>query len=403
MKKKLLILVLTAFIINIVVTGFILMTVLSIQIPNITIEIKAVDLNDQTVTIETILFIKNPNSFSMTLDNIDINIKTLEGASIGTIELPNVTIAPAKNTTLRSTVSFGFNESKLTTFQSQITGNIGVTLLGFIQKTLPLRLLLITNPTIIVESVQIPSVRFFANFSEFTSEGLLFNSTVLIENNNDFSLYFSDFKILIDHATATNEVDFSTIDRYIPPKSMVPIYINGTAGYSLFNQGELSATLLGNVSVQIAGINLSVPISSSAVLPVPDISTFVFQDEHLTISISVDAKVTLLGLNMTVGVRFYNPTRIPLTAVDLSLLMYRVDNSTLTLLITDTLKLCPIQPENETCLKSSFLLPYRDLFLNKKIGFPDWFQLSLLGELSIEGTTQLIPVTINAYVSPKIF
>ncbi len=403
MKKKVLFIVLALFIVNIIWTSLILSTISSIQVPNVTIDIKAVSLNEHTVTIEANLFINNPNSFSFVFEDIFIDLSTPEGIPIGTIALPNTTIASGENKTIFSVSSIGFNNSTLTSFHSQITGIIRVTLFGFFPKSLPLNVLFIANPTALIEAVQIPSISFDANFSEFTTEGLLFNGTIWVENQNDFSLLLSDSEISISHTEAINVADFTASDIFIPPKSIVPIFIDGTANYSIFNQGKLSAAILGNISVLVAGINMSLPISLTASVDVPDLSAFLFQDQHLIISISADVDITLKGLNATVGLSLYNPTSIPLTAVNLTLFMYRLDNSTPTILGKDTLEQCVIPPENDTYLESHFLLPYSALLPKRNSGFPEWFQLSLSADLTIADTTQQIPIIINAYVSPKLF
>lgn len=403
MDKKFILVVLIMFIANIIVTALLVSTVLTIQSPNVSIEIKAVGINEHTISFEVNMQVDNPNSFSILLEDMLINITTPNGNPIGSIMLPNMTISSGQHTTISSINTMGFNNSTLTTFHSRITGNVGVTLFGFFTKRLSINVLLITNPTALVEAVQLPSIHFDANFSEFTTEGLMFNGTLLIENQNDFSLSLSDLEIRMEHTNAHNIADFSTTEINIPPNSIVPTYINGTANYTIFNQGKLSATIQGNASLLIAGINMSLPFTSTTATTVPDLSTFLLNGEHLIISLSADIDVTLQGLNATVGFRLYNPTKIPMTAFNLTLLMYRLDNATPTLLAEDILEQCSISPVNETCLISNFLLPYTSLLPKIGTGLPEWFQLSLSGDFTIANTTQRIPVTINGYVSPRLF
>jgi len=403
MEKKIVLIILAIFLANIIGTILLISTVSSIQAPEVTIDINISKITEDTITIEAKLSIDNPNSFPIILENILINASSPEGDSIAMITLPNITVGAGQQKTITSIGSMGFNKKELSTFHSRITGDVGVTLFGFFTKILPIRVLLITNPTAFVEAVQAPSIYFDADFSDFTEEGVLFNGTVWVDNQNDFSMSLENIDIRIEHTNAINVANLSISPQHIPPKSTIPIYINGTAYYDIFNQGKLQATISGNASVIIGGINLSLPFSSIASMNVPDLSTFLLNGEHLIISLSVDFKVTAQGLNATVGFQLNNPTKIPLTAYNMTLITYRLDNEVPTILAQDTLSECPIPPENVTCLHSQFLIPYLSILPKINSGFPEWFQLSLTGDFAIANTTQRIPVTLNGYFSPNIF
>ena len=403
MDKKITLVVLAFFIINISITAVLFSTINSIQTPDITIDLKVANLTEDMITLEANLQVDNPNSFSIILEGILINTTTPEGENIGKIMLPDTTIEAGEQKTITSVSSLGFNNKELKTFHNHITGNVGITLFGFFTKTFPIHMLLITNPTLLIEAVHIPSIRFDADFSDFTDEGILFNGTIWVDNQNDFSMSLENTEIRIDHTHTTLAANFSTLGGQIPPKSTVPLYVNGTAYYSIFNQGELSATMKGNASIIVAGVTMSFPFSSNASINIPDLSTFLLNGEHLIISLSVDADITLHGLNITGGFQLYNPTNIPLTAYNLTLFLYRLDNATPTLLAKDTLDQCDIPPKNETYLTSQFLLPYRSLLPKVNTGFPERLQLSLSGDFAIANTTQRIPVTLNGCLSTEIF
>lgn len=403
MGKKIVLVILAFFLANIIVTILLISTVTSIQAPEVTIDVNISKITEDMVTIEARLCIDNPNSFPIILENMLINASSPEGDSIAMISLPNIIVDAGQQKTISSIGSMGFNKKELSTFHSRITGDVGVTLFGFLTKTLPIHVLLITNPTAFVEAVQAPSIHIDADFSDFTEEGVTFNGTVWIDNQNDFSMSLDNTEIYIEHTNAINVADLSVSPQHIPPKSTIPLYINGTAYYDIFNQGKLQATISGNASVMIGGINMSLPFSSTASMNVPDLSTFLLNGEHLIISLSVDFNVTAQGLNATVGFQLNNPTKIPLTAFNMTLRTYRLDDEVPTILAQDTLSECPIPPENVTCLYSHFIIPYLSLLPKMNSGFPEWFQLSLIGDFAIANTTQRIPVTLNGYFSPKIF
>jgi LEA14-like dessication related protein len=402
MYKKIAFILFILFIINIIVTALLFNTVNSIETPDVTIEIKIAGVTEDTITLEATFQVDNPNSFSIMLKDMIINATTPDGEIIGLIALPNMTIDAGKNATISSINTLGFNGKELTTFYSKITGNVGVTLFGFFTKTLPINVLLITNPTSLVEAVQVPGIQFDAEFSDFTADGVLFNGTIWVDNQNDFSMQLKNIDINVEHTNALQVAELTVLDTQIPPRSKVPILVNGTAYYSIFNEGTLSATISADASIILGGVDMSLPFSSKASMTVPDLSTFLLNGEHLIISLSADFDLTLHGINTTVGFRLYNPTEIPMTAYNLTLTIYRLDNETPTVLAEDTLEKCPFAPENETCLKSAFILAYSSFIPQLGTGFPDWFQLSLTGDFTIANTTQRIPVTLNGYISPKI-
>lgn len=402
MYKKIAFIIFILLIANIIITVLMFNTVNSIQTPDVIIDINIADVTKETITIEATLQIDNPNSFSIMLEDIIINETTPEGDIIGLISLPNIMVESRENATISSVNTLGFNGNELTTFHSRITGNVGVTLFGFLTKTLPINVLLITNPTALVEAIQAPDIHFDVDLSDFTDDGVLFNGTIWVDNQNDFSMLLKNVDITIEHTNALHVADLLVLDTEIPPKSEIPIYVNGTAYYTIFNEGKLSATITADASITLGGVQMSLPVTSTASMSVPDLSTFLLNGKHLIISLSVDFDLTLQGINTTVGFLLYNPTKIPFTAFNLTLRAYRLDNETPTVLAEDTLEQCQYPPENETSLKSVFMLPYSSIIPRLDTGFPDWFQLSLSGDFTIANTTQRIPVTLNGYISPKI-
>ena len=403
MYKKITFIIFTILIVNIIFTVLLFNTVNSIETPDVIVDIKIANITKDEITLKATLQIENPNSFSISLDNMIINATTPNGDIIGLIFLPNMTVNAGENTTITSHNTLGFNGNELTTFHSRITGNIGVTLFGFFTKTLPINVLLITNPAAIIEAIHAPGIHFDADFSDFTDDGVLFNGTIFVDNQNEFSIKLENINISIEHTNAINVADLSVLDTEISPKSQIPIFINGTAYYSIFNEGELAASITADATITLGGVEMALPFSSTASMSLPGLSTFLLNGEHLIISLSADFDLTLQGINTTVGFRLYNPTKIPMTAYNLTLIVYRLDNETPTVLAEDTLEICPLAPENETCLKSEFILTYMSLIPQIGTGFPDWFQLSLTGDFTIANTTQRIPVTLNGYISPKVF
>ena len=112
MDKKITLVVLAFFIINISITAVLFSTINSIQTPDITIDLKVANLTEDMITLEANLQVDNPNSFSIILEGILINTTTPEGENIGKIMLPDTTIEAGEQKTITSISSLGFNNKE---------------------------------------------------------------------------------------------------------------------------------------------------------------------------------------------------------------------------------------------------------------------------------------------------
>jgi hypothetical protein len=126
-------------------------------------------------------------------------------------------------------------------------------------------------------------------------------------------------------------------------------------------------------------------------------------DERIVIALIADFDASITGLNMNVGFRLYNPTKIPLTASDLEIIVYRVDNETRSMIAEDLLESCPLPGKNETCLKTTFKVPLMSFFPIVGDGIPDWFLLTIRGDFFIADSNQKIPVQLNGYLNGNFF
>ncbi|MBS3778753.1 MAG: hypothetical protein KGY50_05645, partial [Candidatus Thermoplasmatota archaeon] len=189
----------------------------------------------------------------------------------------------------------------------------------------------------------------------------------------------------------------------IRPKSTSSIDFSAFVGYEVFNVGTLSATLSSNVNIAVAGISLNRPFTASAEMKIPDLASFLMDNEQIVIALSADFDAGIKGLSMDVGFRLYNPTKIPLTASELDIIVYRVDNEMKTALAQDTLTDCLLPGKNETCLKTTFKIPLISFLPVVGDGVPDWFLLTIRGDFIIADSNQQIPVQLNGYLSGNFF
>lgn len=381
---------------------FIITSLTGISTPTVTVEIDAVQLTEDNVNLDISLELDNQNSYDLVLEDFKIEAITKQDTIIGVLTFPQKTVHAHEKITINTTGSFGFQDEPLGVFNAHITGDFGVRLFGFFSLSLPLNITVITNPTPVIDAVLLPAISLEAKIAQVNETGVLFNGTILVHNQNDFSISLLNPEISINHNETTLHADVSVSDTVITPQSMVPIPFSAFVGYKTFDVGMVSAALSGDVKIGVAGIDMTRPFTATAQVTIPDIADFLMDDERIVIALAADFDTSLAGLSMDVGFRLYNPTKIPLTASELEIIVYRVDNDSKTLIAQDVLRDCPLPGKNETCLKTTFNLPLLSFLPFIGDGIPDWFLLSIIGDFTIADSNQKIPVQLNGYISGNI-
>ncbi len=401
LKKKWLITIILFLIICIILI-FAFISLSGISTPKVSVEINTTQLTKDNITLDITMEIDNQNAYSLVLEDMSIEAITAQDTVIGSLSFPKKTIPAYEALTLTTSGSFGFKDQSLEEFESLITGSFGVNFYG-ITISLPLEISIITNPTPIVESIVLPSFILEADITSINETGVLLNGSIHVENQNEFSMSLLNTQILFDHNNTFLNAKITVDDTIIQPNSKSSILFSAFVGYEIFNIGKITASMAGDVDINVAGISLNRPFSASAQMIVPDLAKFLMGNDRIEISLSADFDVTLTGLTMNVGFKLYNPTKIPLSASELEIRVYRVDNESQTQLAEDILRNCQIPAKNETCLKSSFKLPLLSFLPIIGDGFPDWFLLTLTGDFIIADTNQRIPVQLNGYLNGNFF
>ncbi len=401
-KKQWLLLALILLIFSII-SIFTVVTLTGISTPKVTVEIDAIQLTDEQVNMNISMQLDNQNAYDLELKDMGIKAVTSQNTVIGTITIPTTKIPAHETVTVYSEGSFGFNNEPLEKFESQINGDFGVKFFGIFSLSLPLNITIITNPTPVVDTVLLPSISLNADIERVNETGVLLNGSIIVDNQNEFSMSLTDTMIDIRHNATTINADIIVTDTVIDPQSTSSIQFTAFVGYEVLDIGKLTASLSGNVHISVAGIAMTRPFTASAEVNVPDLAKFLMDDERIVIALLADFDASITGLDMNVGFRVYNPTKIPLTASDLEIIVYRVDNETKSLLAEDVLENCLIPGKNETCLKTTFRLPLMSFLPIIGDGIPDWFLLTIRGDFIIADSNQKIPVQLNGYLNGNFF
>lgn len=386
-----------------VVTMLVVISLTGISTPTVTVKIDAFQLTDENVSLNISMQLANKNAYALVLEDMSVEVRNANHDIIGVLSFPTKTIPAHEKISIYTIGIFGFSEEPLEEFETYITGNFGVHFFGPFSLSLPLHITIITNPTPIIDTIMLPSISLDTDIKTINESGVSINGTILVNNQNDFSMSLSNLVIDIEHSNTALNADITISDTIIKPKTNVPIPFSAFIGYETFKQGTLSAVLSGEANILVAGITMNRYFSATAQVTIPDLAAFIMDNEHIVISLSADFDIDLTGVKMNVGLRFYNPTLIPLVSSDLDIMVYRIDDEITTLIAEDSLLECPLPAKQYTCLQTTFKLPVISFLPIIGDGIPDWFLLSIIGNMTIAESDQQIPVRINGYLSGNFF
>jgi LEA14-like dessication related protein len=405
-KKKIFTIILIFFmIINILVAIFIFIDIQIIKAPKTEIQIIVIDITANELILQINLNMFNPNSFDVSIEDFKVESLTKNGDKIGEINISGGNISPDKSKTFNVIDEIKFNEySDFKILNNRISGKIGVNFLGFIKKTIPIDLNVITSLEEVINNIGIPDIDLEFSFDDLSYEGLEFTAGINVYNPNNIGITINELTL-----KAINDFDeqvgsFNIIGGEIKPNSQSFFTSKGVLLYSIIDTQNLIFKLYGNASLKIAGLNKSISLSTDMSVILPDIQDFIFQNENIRFYIPVQFKLTLKGIIATVGFKYYNPSNVSLVVRNINCSIHRVDGDIKSQLGIRLMEPCMIEPKEEVCVKTEILIPYFDYLLagNWKL-IPNWIVLTIEGDFAIAGTRQSVPLSLNAYVNPNIF
>ena len=399
--KKLKIILIILIIINILFMGIIISNLQIFKSPKIDMEIEILDVNSNEIVLGTNIKIDNPNSMDLIVKDLNIVSKTNDGLKIGKISIDGGKIGANKNKDFKSIDNLSFQSNKIKSLKNTVKATIGVNILGFIQKTIPLEMTITMSLDEVFNSIKVPKIKINSHFNNLTTEGLEFTTDIDIHNPTNFEF---DIKNLSLNMKTNKNLDVGKIklngDRINPESSQLFIS-NGTVKYEAFDSDTLYMEISGKAGAKIAGIEKQIDFSAEASFEIPSIKDFIFNNDTFDVGLPVQLRFGLTGLHTEVGLGIYNPSNVPILAKNIHSSMYRQDNNNITLLGEDTMEPCSIAPRDKVCVHSEIVVSYKNFFFSGvgKI-LPDWYFLRIDLDFTIEGTDQSIPLSVNAFVDP---
>jgi len=262
-------------------------------------------------------------------------------------------------------------------------------------------LLIVRSVEETINNIEVPEIFVETEFEKLTEEGLEFSIIVNLFNPNDFELTINEF-LLVAKTDENNKVGSLSIDgKTIKSKTSSTFSSKGVIFFEALNAKFLVISIDGEATVKVRDFDKTLSLVTEMKVSIPDIADFVFQNKAVDIEIPIQFKLKLKGILGIVGFKIFNPSEIPLVGKNLICRIYRLDDNTRTLLGEQEMDPCEISPKAEAYVNTEILIPYRKFFFSA--GFkllPNWIILQVKGDLSIAGTRQVIPITINGYVDP---
>ena len=262
-------------------------------------------------------------------------------------------------------------------------------------------LLIVTSVEETIDNIKVPEIFVETEFEKLTEEGLEFSVSVNLFNPNDFELKIDKFS-LIAKTDENNKVGSLSIDGgIIKPRTFSTFKSKGVIFFEALDAKVLVVSIDGDATVKFGDFDKTLSLSTDMEVSIPDIADFVFQNKAVDIEIPIQFKLRLRGILGIVGLKIFNPSEIPIVGKNLICRIYRLDDDTRTLLGEQEIEPCEISPKAEAYVNTEILIPYRTFFFSA--GFkllPNWIILQVEGDLSIAGTRQTIPISINGYVDP---
>ena len=392
-------------IINIIVAIVIFVDIQIIEAPKTNVYVNILEVTSEEILLETTIEMLNPNIFEISFKELKMKTTTKDNKKIGEITFDGGNIPSHQTKTFYSKDKIYFqDEGDFSIIKNKISGRIGVSFLGFIRKTIPIEVSVLTSIKQIIDSIDIPKIAMELDFDNLTSEGIEFTVKVNLYNPTKIEFGIDEFSIIAKTEKKEEVGRLVIFGDIVKPKESSFFTSKGSLHYNAFDSDRIIFTLNGIAIGKIGGLEKRINISTEAELVIPDITEFIFKNEPIDFQIPVQFKLRLRGIVSTVGFKIYNPSDIPLEGRNLVCSIYRLDGDKKTMLGQEQMESCKILPKNRVCVKTVIIIPYRTYLFSGPIRLlPDWIILTIDGDFSIAGTRQEFPVSLNAYVDPAIF
>lgn len=399
MKKKIVILIVAIItIINVVSAAFLFFDIQALKAPETTIKVEVLEVNSTEALIRTTVDIRNPNSFEMIIKNLELVIRVPKGENIAEVKIDGGVIPSNKNETFTKVFAVNFNGNTPETLETRITGTVGMKS-GFIQKTMPISVNVITILDKIITDLLPPNINVHIDFGEISQKSVNITTVLEAYNPNSIDIGIKDILVSMTTETGASVGNFNLTGGTLAAESSLNLSGNGTITIETLNAKTIIVSMNAKVDATIANFTKTLPIFVKVTIGVPDLKTLLPSKFPTDIVLKGDFRVTLRGFVGDTTLEVYNHNKIEFVAKDITISIYRIDSNTKCLLGECTIEDSIIKAENTTILKGEMVIPYRKLFIPPPGGrfIPDWLEVYVRANITISGLNTYIWVGIIAY------
>ncbi len=408
MNQRLLTIILIILIlINSIVMGILFLDIQVINAPESAITISIIDMDEESITINTSLFLKNPNPIDIAIADLMVIAETAENLPIGTFNITGGYVTANNEKMFSSEATFSLSAKSIKDFRSiyaTITGKVRIRMLGIIEKTIPFTATLNALFDAVFDEIDIPALELSASIDEVNKDGVILTGALDIFNPNPFSLTVETIFLNITSSDGESVGQLILTGGEAPPKQSVQFPFTAVGHYTLFNQDTITLSLNANAGAKIAGLHQTVTLSTEVEFDVPDIRELLSLEKELAVTLTGSFQFSFRGIKTKISLLVDNPTPLPLEAKNMRLIVSRVDNDVRQSIIQKNMTMCDIAAENQTCMEVIVTIPYHSLISRERLRIlPDFLAVTILGDATLTGVNQALPLEINGYLDPHLF
>ncbi len=402
-KKIIIIFIVMATIINIIIGSLIFLDIQVLQTPETTININIIEINSDEIRMQIIIDISNPNNFEIVTKNLEIVTTTPNGYNVASLLIEGGKIPSNGNKTYTTSTIVEFNGNSPEVLKTKISGVFGANI-GFIQKTIPLSINIISSMNDIIKDIALPVLHIQTDLTEITQEGINITGKISAYNPNTFDISIG--KLLVDVKTEKGRKvgNLTFKGGIITAKDSIKLNSTGRILLETFNSKKLMINMSGLVDVKLAGYNKSLPFNIEVEIKIPDVSTLL-SDKSTVLSIKENSRITLQGLKTEIFLEINNTNKIDLLFEEIVCGIYVVDNDIKYLLgEIDDIQGGLVKAGTTQEFTGEIIIPFFDLFPSRKnFILYDWVLLSVRSNVTVSGVNQSISVEINGYRNLSLF
>jgi len=392
------ILIVVMLILNITASVFIFFDIRILEMPDTTIEVNIIEIDPEKAVIQYIIDVFNPSNLELFLEDFKVVANTKDGKEIARIDLEGGNIPSKEKRTYSGSDTIKFKGKQFAVLTSEISGIIGVKLLGIIKKTLPIKINLITSAEEIIDDIKSPIINIWGDFGEITTEKVTLAGEIEVYNPNSIEIYLEDISAEIKTEKGTNVGNLEIKGGKIPAKSTINLYGEGYVLIEALNAETLNINISSTAGVKIAGLSKSIDLTVFTHINIPKIEDIFNQDIPTDASIKSDIRATLGGFVADITLEIKNPNTISIVTKNVTFSMFRIDKDKETLIGECCIQEGEVGPGEVLSLKASIPLPYRKLLFSRGNGFlPDAILIRVRTNLTIPGLDQHVWVGVEGY------